>query len=119
MFGGQGDLPVIVEGLDITVARRKTVTRLAANGQYMDTGEAFVPAQPVPGWTWVFVALNAVISIVSMGGWVNILIEIGGIVLCGVVARSKIKSTGGKAFACVGVTVAAWVAWFALNRIVL
>lgn len=119
MFGEQADLPVQVEGQNLTVSIRKGVMRLVANGQYIDNGQLFEPARSMPAWIWAFVAVNALIPIISLGGWLNVLIALFGIILCGTAARSKISSTTGKVLACVGISVAAWVVWFLVQLLFL
>lgn len=111
-FALEMDIPVYVAGCNMIVAARGKNFRLAADGRYIDNGEVFAPARPLPGWAWVFVALTFLIPILSMGGIVNFAIGIGGGMLCALVARSKMQSTALKVLSCVGITVATYVVWF-------
>lgn len=117
IFGEQADLMVNVAGANMIVAVRGNVARLVYNGQYIDTGESCAPAQKMPGWIWVFVVLNALIPIISLGGFINIMLAMGAIFLCGYVVQ-RVRDTTAKILACVGVTVAAWVIWWLLILII-
>lgn len=111
-FGAEEDFPMEIDGVQYILSVRKNKIRLVSNGVYIDNGQPFVPARPMPKWIWVFAILLILIPIVSVGGAINILIALGGISLCALVARSAIKSGALKVLLCVLVTVTFYAIWF-------
>jgi hypothetical protein len=65
------------------------------------------PAQPIPGWAWIFVAACGIIPIPAAIG-------AGGAGGCISVARNPSIPVGGRFAGCLGITVACWVAVFLL-----
>lgn len=110
-FGVQEDFPLTIDGMPFILAVRGKKLRLSTNGVFIDNGEPFVPAKPVAKWVWVFVVLNALIPVVSLGGAINILIAALGIFLCAMVSRSNMGSTVAKVLISVLITLGMWVLW--------
>jgi hypothetical protein len=113
-LGVSEDFPIMVDNQPVIVAVRNAKVRLAVNGYYIDTNEIYEPTRKVPKWYWVFLVLNVLIPVVSLGGALPFLLALGGTSGCAAVARSKIQKTLPKVLICIGITLAAWAVLIAM-----
>ncbi len=113
-FGVEEDFSFGIDGVQYVLVVRRRVMRLVANGRYLDNGQPFIPARHTPKWLWVFLVLDILVAVVSLGGALPILISLGAIALSAVIARSRMRSTLAKVLLCVLVTLAAWGLWILL-----
>ncbi|HLF92382.1 MAG TPA: hypothetical protein VJB14_02905 [Planctomycetota bacterium] len=73
---------------------------------------AEAPAQAkMPGWAWVFIVLCAAIPVITLGGAIPGAIGGGAAAGCAGVSRIQTLSTAARVGICIGITVAAWVAF--------
>jgi hypothetical protein len=86
---------------------------LAMNGRYLDTGRPFAPIAKPPAWTYVFVVLTAAILLFGIVA-IPVLVVALGVTYVFRISMMPMK-TSGKVFACLGITVAAWLADFAIS----
>ncbi len=112
------DYPITIGENNYIIALRGKSLRIAYNGKYLDNNEEFIPKVELPAWTWVFIALNLVIPIISLGGVINFLLGFLGIIICAAVCRSAKIPTAVKVILSIVTTIAMWVAWVVLNLLI-
>ena len=112
------DYPIIIDDVEYILVMRGRKKRIALNGQYIDNGEEFVPQKPFSAFYWVFFALNVLIPIVSLGGFINVLIALLGAIACHNVYIGKIKSSAVKALVCLMITVVTWIVWVLMSFLI-
>lgn len=117
-LGHNEDFPINLGDRQMILAVRKRKIRLVENGYYLDNGEPFAPVAPLPKWVWIFVALNVLIPIISVGGAINILIALLGVSICAAAARNQKFSFGAKIGVSIAGTVAAWAIWIVFALLV-
>ena len=99
------DFPIIIYGETYIISVRGSKIRLAKDNRYIDTGEEFTHAQPMPKWYWVFFALN--IALVLRGGAIGGAFGGGGAFGCAAIAAGS-KNTAYKVIVCTAITLACW-----------
>ncbi|MHB1314005.1 MAG: hypothetical protein ACYCX2_00795 [Christensenellales bacterium] len=82
---------------------------LAVNDVYLGTENPYLPLQPIPWWTWLFVALCAFLA-VSLSP-LAAMIAIFGAVYCIRTVISPYYSTSMKVGYCFTITLACWFAY--------
>lgn len=108
------DLPIEIYGEQFVLAVRGTKYRMVKDGRYIDNGEEFFSAKPLPKYLWVFYILN--IALVGVGGLLGALIGILGINIS-MRLQNKNLSTAANIAANIGITLGCWVVYFILGTI--
>lgn len=88
---------------------------LAVDGQYLVSKRPYLPYHKTPKWVWIFWILCVLICL--GGGAIPWLIGLTAAVQCGRTAMSPYIDTRAKVFTCIGITLAAWAALFAVSII--
>lgn len=86
---------------------------LAVDGQYLTGKRPYLPYTKRPKWVWIFWVLC--IAVCIGGGALPWLIGLTAAVQCGRTSVSPYIDTKQKVLTCIGITVAAWVALFAVG----
>lgn len=113
MLSGMADYITEIDGHTVAVRFSGGKVRISADGFYLDNNKPFFPLSSIPKWTYVFIVLNALIPIASLGGAIPVLIAFGGASACIYVSRTKL-SIPAKVGVSFLITVAAWVLLFAV-----
>jgi len=100
------DFPLEIDGEAFIIALRGNKKRLVNNNQYIDNGEEFIAAKPLPKWAWIFVILN--FALVALGGAIPAGFGVGGAAGCAGVINSG-RSTANKVALCCLITVGCWL----------
>ena len=87
---------------------------LALNGKYVTTGEDFVSISDMPKWNWIFIVLNALIPIITLGGALPCVLGIMGILLCTQISVSPKFKVVPKIIICCLITLICYGLFFIL-----
>ena len=115
--GANEDFPIEIQGERFILAVRRKSIRLVKDCRYIDNGEEFREASPLPKWTWIYFSLHVPIVFLLVGGIVGFSILFGGSSLCFGIARSRLNNTK-KHILCSLITFASWVIAFILGILV-
>ena len=86
---------------------------LAVDGQYLTSRRPYLPYLKRPKWVWIFWVLC--IGVCIGGGALPWLIGLTAAIQCGRTSVSPYIDNKTKLLTCIGITVAAWVALFAVS----
>ena len=81
---------------------------VAIDGVSVTSGKPVAPAIAMPGWAWVFIAICAVIPVISLGGVIPMAIGFGGAFGCAQAARDGAKDHNTRLLTCAGIAVVCW-----------
>lgn len=98
------------DGMEAHLVINKNKPDVAVNGIFLQSGKTYIQR---PAWSMVFIVLNVLIPIVSLGGLINFLLGIGGAAICVGTSKSAMPNAV-KIVLCIVITAAAWAIWFAL-----
>ncbi len=82
---------------------------LVVDGRSATTGRPVGARLPMPGWGWAFVALCALIPLVTLGGLVPVVLGIGGAFGCHTIATTSGDSRTRRIAACTALTLTVWL----------
>lgn len=107
-FTAMADHVTEIDGHPVAVKFFGKNVRISVDGFYVDDNTPFDPLLPIPKWAYVFIALNVLIPISTLGGVIPAVIGFGGASACTYAARAKF-GTPMKVFISFLITIVAWV----------
>lgn len=118
---GSVDVLFQFRGQNVAVAKSGRKFRLAMNGQFLDNGEPFLEIKNMPSFMYVGVVLAAVqivLSIVIVGGFLGAAFGLMAIMLMFNIGRSAKSSTGKKVGLMILTLAVLYIVWLVFAFIV-